>query len=78
MVRDFTASDKGKTVVTADGDEVGTIEQIEENMAHVKPNDSLSQSVRRRLGWAEDDSDTYELSQEQVMDISDIEVRLNQ
>ncbi|WP_049979448.1 hypothetical protein [Halolamina rubra] len=77
MVRDFESSDEGKTVVTADGDEVGTIEQIDQNMAHVKPKGSLSRSVRRRLGWAEDE-DTYEITHSRVAQISDDEVHLRE
>ncbi|AEN06439.1 hypothetical protein [Halolamina sp.] len=76
MARQFEASDEGKTVVTGDGDEVGTIEKIDNNMAHVRPGNSLSQSIRRRLGWAEDNADTYELTQSQVAGFSDDEVTL--
>lgn len=76
MAREFRDSDEGKTVVTEDGDEVGTIDKIERNMAHVKPKGSLSQSIRRRLGWAEEDSDVYEISHDRVADISDDKVRL--
>lgn len=78
MVRDFESSDEGKTVVTADGDEVGTIEQIDENMAHVKPKGSLSRSVRRRLGWAEKDQDMYEITHSRVAQISGDEVHLRE
>ena len=75
MVREFRTSDEGKTVVTADGDEVGTIEKIEGDMAHVKPKGSLSRSIRRRLGWAEDE-DMYEVEHAKVQQISGNEVHL--
>lgn len=78
MARDFRTSDEGMTVVTAGGDKVGTIEKVEGNMAHVRPKQSLSRSIRRRLGWAEDDGDTFELTHEQVRDISGDEVRLKE
>lgn len=78
MVRAFRDSDKGKTVVTADGDEVGTIENIDNNMAHVQPKGSLSRSIRRRLGWAEDDQDTFEIRHNQVEDISGNEIQLKE
>lgn len=76
MVREFTAGDEGKTVVTADGDEVGTIEKIDRNMAHVRPDGSLARSIRRRLGWAEEDEDVYEIEHSRVSNISGDEVRL--
>lgn len=78
MVREFETGDEGKTVVTADGDEVGTIEQIDQHMAHVRPKGSLSQSVRRRLGWAEQDKDMYEITHSRVAQISDDEVHLKE
>lgn len=72
MTRNFKPEDEGKRVVTANGDEVGIIEQASGAMAQVKPTPSLSQSVRRRLGWAEDGEDTYELRTTRVDDISDV------
>jgi sporulation protein YlmC with PRC-barrel domain len=75
MPRQFKTSDEGKTVVTADGDEVGTIEKIEGDMAHVRPKGSLSRSIRRRLGWAEDE-DAYEIEHSRVQQISGDEVHL--
>ncbi len=72
MTRNFKPEDEGKRVVTADGDEIGTLEQASGATAHVKPSMDLSQSVRRRLGWAEDGQDTYELRTTKVDDITDV------
>lgn len=76
MVRDFESSDEGTTVRTQEGDEVGTIEKVEEKMARVKPNTGLSESIRNRLGWTSEDQDEYELDHSRVDEISDDEVRL--
>ncbi|GAA0202958.1 hypothetical protein ACFFOL_17220 [Halobaculum roseum] len=76
MVRNFRAEDEGKRVITADGDEIGTIEKTSGSMAHVKPTSNLSQSVRRRLGWAEEGEDTYELRTSKVDDIGSNEIKL--
>lgn len=78
MTRNFKDEDEGKRVVTADGDEIGTIEMASGSMAQVKPSSNLSQSVRRRLGWAEDGEDTYELQTSKVDSIESDEVRLKQ
>lgn len=78
MVREFRISDEGKTVVTASGDTVGTVEKIENDKAHVQPKGSLSRSIRRRLGWAEEEGDTFELTHEQVMDIAGDEIQLKE
>ena len=66
MDREFESDDEGKHVVTADGDEVGTVETVSGSTAHVKPEGDLSQSVRQRLGWADDDEDVYELESANV------------
>ncbi len=76
MAQEFQSSDEGKTVKTKDGDSVGTIESVEGNMAHVKPESGLSESIRDRLGWTSDDQSEYELDQSKVDEITDDEVRL--
>lgn len=78
MARDFRTSDEGKTVVTASGDKVGMIQKVERDVAHVQPKGSLSRSIRRRLGWAEEEGDTFELSRAQVDEIKGDEVRLKE
>lgn len=76
MVRNFRSDDEGLTVKTANGDTVGTIEEIKGNMAHVKPESGLSRSIRNRLGWTKDDEDVYELKHSKVDTIDDDEVVL--
>lgn len=78
MTRDFSSDDEGKRVVTADGDEVGTVEQTAGSMAHIRPNENLSRSVRRRLGWSEEGEETYELETSNVEEITDDEIRLKE
>ncbi|WP_026190338.1 hypothetical protein [Halomicrobium katesii] len=76
MPRDFMAEDRGKNVLTADGDMVGTIEDIKGSNAHVKPESSLNQSIRSKLGWTSDSEDVYELNHSEVSQISDDEVHI--
>jgi len=76
MVRRFKDSDKGKQVMTADGDMVGTVEQISGNDAHVKPDAGLSKNTRERLGWTKQGEDTYRLKHSSVKDISGDEIHL--
>lgn len=78
MVRDFKSDDKGKEVMTADGDMVGTIDRASGSTAHVKPDRDLSQSIRRRLGWTEEDQESYRLDKSKVDSITDDEVRLKE
>lgn len=76
MVRNFKSEDANKRVMTADGDMVGTVDRISGSTAHVKPDESLSQSIRRRLGWSEQGMDTYTLRKSKVEEITDDEIRL--
>jgi len=78
MAREFMTQDRGKDVVTADGETVGTIEDIDENTAHVKPDQSLEDSIRSTLGWTTEGKDVYELDHSMVSDISDTKVTLTQ
>lgn len=70
------AQDRGKNVLTADGEMVGTVEDIEGSNAHVKPEASLDQSIRSKLGWTSEGEEVYELNHSSVSEITDTEVRL--
>lgn len=75
MVRNFTSEDEGKQVMASDGENVGTITKTSGPVAHVSTDSGLSGSIRRRLGWGDDDEE-YELMTSNVESISDDEVRL--
>lgn len=76
MARNFKSEDEGKSVMTADGDMVGTVDRVSGSTAHIKPDNDLSQSIRRRLGWSEEGEDTYELRKSNVDSITNDEIRL--
>jgi hypothetical protein len=76
MVRNFRSGDEGKRVVTADGDEVGSVDRVSGGTARVRPGGDLSRSIRRRLGWTEEDEETYRLQRSKVDVITDDEIRL--
>jgi hypothetical protein len=77
MSREFTSEDEGKDVMTADGHMVGTISRASGSTAEVTPEEDLSQSIRRRLGWTEEgEESTFELEASNVDRIPDDEVRL--
>ena len=63
-------------MVTSDGDEVGTIANVQGDMAHVKPESGLGESIRQRMGWGDDTADTYELSQDRVQSFSGNKIHL--
>jgi len=76
MARDFRASDKGLKVVTDDGETIGTVEQVSDGEAHVKPDSGLPDSMRDRLGWTAEGEEMYRLDHDTVAEITDTEVRL--
>lgn len=76
MAREFRSSDRGKRVVTGDGDTVGEIDRIDDNEAHVKPDSGLADTIRQRLGWADESEDVYVLDNSRVQSFSDDRVRL--
>jgi len=77
MVRDFRRDDEGKMVMTAKGDMVGKIEQVESGRAHIKPHESLGRGTRRKLGWS-GERETYELRKANVDEITGEEVHLKE
>lgn len=78
MVRNFQSEDEGKSVMTKDGEIVGTVEKTTNTEIHVKPDSGLSQSIRRRLGWAEKDQETFSVQKSKVQEISDDGIQLKE
>jgi sporulation protein YlmC with PRC-barrel domain len=78
MARNFNDSDEGKRVVNADGDEIGTVEEVSGNSAHVKPTSDLSNQMRQRLGWNQSGEESYALRHDTIDSIGDDEIRLKQ
>lgn len=76
MVRDFTANDEGKSVMTADGDPVGIIDRVTDTDAFVKPDAGLSQSTRNKLGWTQKGEETYQLRKSKVQSIDEDAIHL--
>lgn len=74
MRRNFEGEDRGKRVVTADGDIVGTITDVDGERAFVAPDASLPSDIRQRLGV--DEGETYELETSQVDAATNDTVRL--
>ncbi len=76
MARNFRSDDKGKNVVTADDETVGRVEEASGMTAQIETEGGLSQSIRRRLGWTEEEEETYELDKSNVEEITDDEIKL--
>lgn len=64
--------------MTHDGTRIGRVTKTMGSTAHVEPESGLSQSIRRRLGWAEEGEGTYELDTSTVEKISGDEIHLRE
>ncbi|WP_135305289.1 hypothetical protein [Haloarcula amylovorans] len=78
MARNFTDDDRDKDVVTADGNRIGTVRNVDNDRATVDrdhdDDDGLTDKIKDMLGWGDDDSN--EVRNEHVDSINDDEVRL--
>jgi len=73
---ELTEDDQGKTVVTADGDEIGVISGFRGGQAYVDPDAGMTDKILSSLGWTDVDEDDYALGDDQVAEVTDDEVRL--
>ncbi|WP_254768139.1 hypothetical protein [Salinilacihabitans rarus] len=76
MCAQFTDDDVGKTVVDANGDEVGLVAVVEGDVAHVEPDPGILDSIKAAIGWDEPGPDTVALEAESVAEITGDAVRL--
>lgn len=76
MARDFRDEDRDKSVVTAEGDRIGTVHDVRDGRATVnRDNDEgLTDKIKDWLSW--DDNDSNELRGEHVDSYENDEIRL--
>lgn len=73
----LTEQDEGKTVINADGEEVGIISGFRGGQAFVDPDPGITDKIMSKLGWQDTDDDDYALDSDHVEQISDDEVHLS-
>ncbi|MFC6767381.1 hypothetical protein [Natrinema soli] len=76
MSPQITDDDVGKSVVNADGDEVGMVADVQHGTAHVEPDPGITDSIKATLGWGDSGEDTYPLQEEAIGRVTDDEIRL--
>ena len=79
MARDttLTDADEGKTVVDSNGNSIGKVVEVRGNTAHVDPDPGIADSIMSKLGWGDQDEDTYALQSDSVAEVTDDEIRLS-
>lgn len=74
---EFTDDDRGKAVENANGDRVGTIETVEGDVAHVRPNPDAVDSIKSSIGWESRADETLPLDRDRVADVTENAVRID-
>lgn len=77
MRETLTEADKGKQVVTDDGDEVGRVVSVDSGTAYVDPDPDLTDRIAAKPGIADRDDGTYQIDPASVATVTDDEVRLS-
>ncbi|MDX1747382.1 MAG: PRC-barrel domain containing protein [Halobacteriales archaeon] len=73
----ITDDDVGKTVVDADGEEVGIVSAVEYGTAYVDPEPGITTKLKTKLGWEDRDEEAdYPLQEPAVETVTDDQVRL--
>lgn len=71
-----TNDDKGKRIVSADGDELGIVTDVRNDTIYVDPDPGITDTVMSRLGWKSADDENYPLEHSRIDAVTDDEIRL--
>jgi hypothetical protein len=72
----ITEDDQGKTVVNADGDKLGIVSDVRNDMAYVNPDPGIGENIMSKLGWSGADEDDYPLERSKIEEVTDDQIRL--
>lgn len=72
----ITEDDQGKDIVNADGDKMGVVKEIRNDMAYVDPDPGLGDSIMSKLGWSGADQEDYPLERSRIEEVTDDQIRL--
>ena len=67
---------EGKRVVTADGDEVGMVTGVREDVIYVDPDPGVTDTIAAKLGWDDVSESDYTLRADDVQRVTDDELHL--
>ena len=76
MSAQFDDDDIGKSVVNANGDEVGIVAAVEHGTAHIEPDPGITDTIKAKLGWEGTGEEAYPLQEQAVARVTDDEIRL--
>ena len=73
----LTEDDEGKEVINAEGNQIGRVMKVEHGRAHVDPDPGLTDTIRSKLGWGEDDEEDYVLNSSSIDKVTETEIHLS-
>ena len=73
---ELTDDDVSKHVVTADGDEVGLVTEVEDGTAYVDPDRDVPSQLKSKLNWSATHKDTHPLRNDAIDEVTDDEIKL--
>lgn len=71
MATRLSSDDVGKTVVDAEGKQLGVVSSVENNTASVDPNPSVVDRVFATVGWERTDDDAYTITEDMLESVAD-------
>ena len=72
----FTDGDVDKPVENDNGESVGVVTAVEDDVAYVRPDPTVVDSIKSSLGWEKGAEATVTLERESVHEIADDVIRL--
>jgi len=76
MGETLTETDVGKRVVGSEGEVLGTVEKVDQGVAHVDPDAGDYESVKRYLHVEDSETDEYTFQETAIAESTDDEVVL--
>ncbi|GEM_PF-1260398 len=67
---ELTPADRGKPAVDTDGNRLGTISAIEDDVVHVEPIAGLTERLKARLGWGDTPRQPFSISSDNVASVT--------
>lgn len=68
---DLPENAEGKTVVSADGETVGIVTEVEGQTLYVDPDPGLTERITAKLGWGDRDQDDRPIQVDQIREVDD-------
>lgn len=76
MSQPFSDDDVGKRIENAEGEPIGSVTAVEEDVAYAETDPGVTDSITATLGWESDQDETVPVRADDVREITDEAIRL--